>query len=187
MVTRGILPPPPDFNALAQAVREAHDGGSPFLRLIGEFNFAWSNDESLLIYVIMLLLPTDEAAAAIVFATLNTTRARLDLVSRLGKLRVTDRLLRRELDDVLRIFSELTRLRNELNHATYVISPGGEITHARSMKLDEHKGGLAFGRLSEVDDKRLERVRQAVETCYAVNRRLWALMPALQACLEKPP
>ena len=54
------------------------------------------NNESLFIYVLMLLLRTDQTAAvALVFATLNTTRARLDLVQRLAKATITDRALLR--------------------------------------------------------------------------------------------
>jgi hypothetical protein len=39
----------------------------------------------------MLLMETDEATAAIVFATLNTTRARIDLIERLAKIKVGDK------------------------------------------------------------------------------------------------
>ena len=47
--------------------------------------------ESLFIYILMLLMETDEATAAIVFATLNTTRARIDLIERLAKIKVGDK------------------------------------------------------------------------------------------------
>jgi hypothetical protein len=39
----------------------------------------------------MLLMETDEATAAIVFATLNTTRARIDLIERLAMIKVGDK------------------------------------------------------------------------------------------------
>ena len=44
------------------------------------------------IYVLMILLRTNEASAAVVFATLNTTRARLDLIQRLAKIGSPTRL-----------------------------------------------------------------------------------------------
>ena len=44
---------------------------------MGHLICSWSNNESLFIYVLMILLRTDEASAAVVFATLNTTRADL--------------------------------------------------------------------------------------------------------------
>jgi hypothetical protein len=50
------------------------------MALIGNLVVSWSNNETLLIYILMLLLDTDQSSAAIVFASLNTTRARLDLI-----------------------------------------------------------------------------------------------------------
>ena len=44
------------------------------LALMGHLICSWSNSESLFIFVLMILLRTDEASAAVVFATLNTTR-----------------------------------------------------------------------------------------------------------------
>ena len=41
---------------------------------MGHLICSWSNSESLFIYALMILLRTDEASAAVVFATLNTTR-----------------------------------------------------------------------------------------------------------------
>ena len=47
---------------------------------MGSLICSWANNESLFIYVLMIPLRTDEASAALVFATLNTTRARPDLI-----------------------------------------------------------------------------------------------------------
>lgn len=60
------------------------------LTLIGNLVHCWSNNESLFIYILMLLMETDEATAAIVYATLNTTRARIDLIERLAKIKVKE-------------------------------------------------------------------------------------------------
>ncbi len=117
-----------------------------FMNLIGDLNLAWSNNESLFIYALMLLLRTDERAAAIVFATLNTTRARLDLVQRLAKIAVADRAVRNELTEIVEKFSATTRLRNDFSHATFVIDEHGEITHTQHMKVEESRGNLCFRR-----------------------------------------
>ena len=87
------LPPKPDFDVLAAAAPASADRRTFVLALIGNLICSWSNNESLFIYVLMILLRTDEASAAVVFATLNTTRARLDLIQRLAKIRVTDKAL----------------------------------------------------------------------------------------------
>ena len=69
------LPPKPDFEVLAAAVPASADRRIFVLALMGNLICSWSNNESLFIYVLMILRRTDEAAAAVVFATLNTTRA----------------------------------------------------------------------------------------------------------------
>src|ERR1700694_59042 len=81
----GQLPPRPDFEAMAAAAPASADRRTLILSLIGNLIVSWSNNESLFIYVLMILLDADQASAAIVFATLNTTRARLDLIQRLAK------------------------------------------------------------------------------------------------------
>lgn len=150
------------------------------MNLIGDLNLAWSNNESLFIYVLMLLLGTDERAAAIVFATLNTTRARLDLVQRLAKIAVADRGVRNELTDIVERFSAATRLRNDFSHATFVIDEHGEITHTQHMKVEESRGNLRFGVRRPVDDARLDEIIHAIRELDTLNRRIWDLMPVLE-------
>ena len=53
---------------------------SDVLLRVGRLNYVWTNTESLLIYVIAHLLRVEKDAAIVVFLTLNTTRARIDLV-----------------------------------------------------------------------------------------------------------
>ena len=55
------------------------------LLLIGRLNYSWTNTESLLIHMVAGLSGTDKETATIIFLTLNTTRARVDLVERLAK------------------------------------------------------------------------------------------------------
>lgn len=178
---RASLPEPPDFDVIEQASRYPAEGRLRWMALIGDLNFAWSNTESLFIYVLMLLLDTDEPAAAIVFATLNTTRARLDLVERLAKIRVRDRALGEELAEVTKAFSASTRLRNELNHATFVLNEAGDITHTQAMKLEERRGSLRFGVRETVDQARMDKVAAAVADLYALNRKIWGLLSDLES------
>src|SRR5688500_19386818 len=84
------LPPRPDFETMEAAAPASAERRTSILALIGNLVFSWSNNESLFIYVLMLLLRTDQTAAALVFATLNTTRARLELVQRMAKTTITD-------------------------------------------------------------------------------------------------
>ena len=108
------LPPKPDFDVLAAAAPASADRRTHVLALIGNLICSWSNNESLFIYVLMILLRTEEAAAAVVFATLNTTRARLDLIQRLAKIRITDRALSKSLPALIERFSDRDRRLLEL-------------------------------------------------------------------------
>lgn len=178
---QSALPPRPDFGALgALAAQRSSERRLTFMNLIGDLNLAWSNNESLFIYILMLLLRTDERAAAIVFATLNTTRARLDLVQRLAKIAVADRAVRNELSEIVERFSATTRLRNDFSHATFVIDEHGEITHTQHMKVEESRGNLRFGVRRPVDDARLDEIVHAIRELDLLNRRIWDLMPVLE-------
>lgn len=183
---QSVLPPRPDFAAQeALAAQRSSGRRLTFMNLIGDLNLAWSNNESLFIYVLMVLLGTDERAAAIVFATLNTTRARLDLVQRLAKIAVSERAVRNELTDVVERFSAATRLRNDFSHATFVIDDHGEITHTQHMKVEESRGNLRFGVRRPVDDARLEEIVHTIRELDTLNRRIWDLMPLLEAATER--
>ena len=70
------LPPKPDFDMLAAAAPASADRRTFVLALMGNLICSWSNNESLFICVLMIFLRTDEAAAAVLFATLITTRVR---------------------------------------------------------------------------------------------------------------
>jgi hypothetical protein len=179
------LPRPPDFDAIAAAAGATQDRRTEILSLIGNLVFSWSNNESLFIYVLMVLLETDEVSAAIVFATLNTTRARLDLVQRLSKAKVRDEAIARELDDLVSRFSKQTRLRNDLNHCMYTVNESGEITHTQLMKLEERRGALSFGRIRKMDRERLDEMAQAIREHGALNRDLWAFLPRLEHYLSE--
>ena len=139
------LPTKPDFLAIEAEALKSADRRTTILALIGNLVFTWSNNESMFIYFIMVLMDTDEISAAIVFSTLNTTRARLDLIQRLAKIKIADRQLRKDLDDLIERFNATTRMRNEFNHAMYEVNAKGDITHTHSMRITEQRGKLKFG------------------------------------------
>ena len=117
--------------------------------LIGNLGLNWSNNESMFIYVLMLLLDVDEVDAAIVFSTLNTTRARLDLVRRLATIKIKDRAVAGALQRLVRRFETATRLRNEFNHCMYKLNARGEITHTHLMRPQEDHGRFSLGEVRE--------------------------------------
>ena len=178
------LPDPPDFEAIDAAAPASADRRSMILALIGNVVFAWSNNESMFIYVLMLLIETDDVSAAVIFATLNTTRARLDLVHRLATVKIEDRATAAALDELVERFNAVTRLRNEFNHSMYTLDAQGEITHTSSMRVQEsRRGGLQLGVSRPMDDDRVQEIVNAIEEMKALNRDLWAFLPRLEAAV----
>jgi hypothetical protein len=179
------LPPKPDFAAIEAEAPASANRRTFILGLIGNLVFNWSNNESLFIYILMLLLNSDQASAAIVFATLNTTRARLDLVQRLAKLQIRDRAIAKALTRLIERFNECTRIRNEFNHCMYTVDAHGQITHTHSIRIVETRNRLQFGELRPVDDLRIKEMIASSHELKKLNRDIWDFLPRLQEHLAR--
>jgi hypothetical protein len=179
------LPPRPDFEAIEAAAPGAADRRTTILALIGNLVFAWSNNESMFIYIIMLLMETNPTSAGIVFSTLNTTRARLDLVERLAKAKITDRQIAKELDRLIERFNECTRVRNEFNHCIYVMNARGEISQTHSTRIQVTRSGLRFGVVRNMDDERIREMLDTGEELKRLNRDMWDFLPRLERYLAQ--
>jgi hypothetical protein len=177
------LPPKPDFAAIEAAAPATVDRRTLVLALIGNVVFSWSNNESMFIYILMILMQTDEASAAIVFSTLNTTRARIDLIQRLAAAKVRDRGVRKRLDALIDRFNDCTRERNEFNHCMYTVNAAGEITHTQSLKIIGSKTKLRLGDVKAVDDRRLRQIGQLIAELKSLNRDLWDVLSPLQTAV----
>ena len=177
------IPEPPDFSSLEAIAPKTAEQRTTVLALIGNLVFSWSNNESLLIYILAILLRTDDISAAVVFNTLNTTRARIELIQRLAQLKVRDQDVAAELDRLMGRFNKASRLRNELNHCLYSHGPQGEISHTQTMKLHQVKGQLRWGDIKPMDEQRMKQIVRSIEDLKRLNREIWAFLPILQqAC-----
>lgn len=174
------LPPKPDFESIEAVAPKSADRRTSLLALIGNLVFSWSNNESLFIYLLMILLKTDQTSAAVVFATLNTTRARLDLIQRLAKLHVSDRTVTRTLDQLIERFNEYTRIRNEFNHCMYKVSSRGDITHTHSIRIVETRKRLQLGEVKPMDDARIKEMVETIHGLKTLNRDIWNFLPRLE-------
>jgi hypothetical protein len=174
------LPPKPDFEAIAAAAPSSADRRTLILALIGNLVSSWSNNESLFIYVLMILLRTDQASAALTFATLNTTRARLDLIQRLAKIVIRDKELDKTLAKIIDRFNDSTHIRNEFNHCMYVVDATGQITHTQSMRIVQTKSSVQFGETKLMDDARLKGMVKATRDMTRINRDIWDFLPRLE-------
>jgi DNA integrity scanning protein DisA with diadenylate cyclase activity len=181
------LPPQPDFAAIDAAAAQSAEKRAAVLALVGNLVFSWSNNESMFIYVLMLLMDTDEVAAAIVFATLNTTRARLELIQRLAKARLGDRSTAQELEGLIRRFNACTRVRNEFNHSMFTVNERGEITHTQAMRIQESRGRMRFGVRKDVDENRLRELNDTIAELARLNRDIWEFLPRLEARTASSP
>lgn len=143
------------------------------LLLVGRMNYVWTNTESLFIYLMAQLMGTSKEAAIVVFLTLNTTRARLDLIQRLAKLESTSP------EDKAAVLSFADRLgkesgiRNKFNHCIYSFDEKGAAS-TQLMRVADVGEDLRYGKVELLDETELNRLNMAIERITAVNRDIWA-------------
>ena len=174
------LPPTPDFASIEAKAPLTSDQRTYILALIGNLTYAWSNNESVFIYLLMVLLESDFDAAAITFVSLNTTRARLDLIRRLAKAKVKDAETIKRTERLIDRFNECTRVRNELNHSVYEVDDRGRITHTSLLKISETGSDVTYAASRPIDEARIRQMSLTVKKLTKLNRDLWAFLPELQ-------
>ncbi len=174
------LPPAPDFAAIESISSRTALQRTEILALIGNLIFTWSNNESMFLYLLMILLETDFEAAAITFVSLNTTRARLDLIRRLAKARLKDAQTIDKVEGLIERFNDCTKIRNEFNHCIYQLNEKGAITHTNVLRLSETRQTVQFAVTREFDDKRRREIVNTVRKLTTLNRDLWSFLPELE-------
>lgn len=144
-----------------------------FLMLIGRLNYTWTNTESLLIHLIAGLAALDKETATVIFLTLNTTRARIDLVERLSKL---DKINARERKPILALTGRLQRqsaLRNRYNHCIYAFDSEGGNPRTILMRISDRKESLKMGQINPLNDAAAEDIEAAITELTAINLDIW--------------
>lgn len=144
-----------------------------FLLLIGKLNYSWTNTESLLIHLIAGLSGMDKEIATVVFLTLNTTRARIDMVERLSKL---SRVNAAERDRILALTGRIQRqsaLRNRYNHCIYAFDSDGDNPRSILMRIADRKDKLMMGQINDLDAAAAEAVEAAIDELKSINRDIW--------------
>ncbi|RWN51010.1 hypothetical protein [Mesorhizobium sp.] len=146
------------------------------LLLVGQLNYTWTNTESLLIYLIAGLAKVDKETAIVIFLTLNTTRARIELVERLAKMAGTPVECRRQ---VLEIASQLTRqgkLRNKYSHCIYSFDETGTHASTQLMRIFDSKDAIKYGKIEELDDSEMKRISASIQAISAINKEIWRVV-----------
>jgi hypothetical protein len=145
-----------------------------FLLKIGKLNYTWTNTESLLIHFIAGLARCDKETAVIIFLTLNTSRARLDLVERLAKLPRVPAGERQAVLDLTREMAGLAGLRNRYNHCIYAFDQHDGSARTIMMRIADRKNEIRVGATHELDAKALQEIDGCLSKLAAINARCWA-------------
>ncbi len=148
------------------------------LLLVGRLNYAWTNTESLLIHLIAGLADTSKDVAVIIFLTLNTTRARTDLVERLAKMDGRPAEERETVLALTRRLLKLASLRNRYNHCIYAFDPDGGSPRTILMRIADRKDQIKVGEINTLDADALDRIESAIEELSDINRSIWTVIKA---------
>jgi hypothetical protein len=146
------------------------------LLLIGRLNYTWTNTESLLIHLIAGLARIDKETAIVIFLTLNTTRARIDLVERLAKLSKTPERCRKDVLTLLERLNQQSKLRNKYNHCIYSFDDKGDISHTQLMRIFDGKDTIKYGKIEALDGAEVARISECIEDIADVNRKIWGVV-----------
>ncbi|MCJ8519979.1 hypothetical protein ABID21_002970 [Pseudorhizobium tarimense] len=145
------------------------------LLLIGQLNYTWTNTESLLIHMIAGLAGVDKETAIVIFLTLNTPRARMDLVERLAKMQRIEPSCRAEILDATRRLGDEAKLRNKYNHCIYSFDPAGEIALTQSLRIFESRDAIKYGKIEALDETEINRIKSSIASLANINRTFWEI------------
>ncbi|WP_420586564.1 hypothetical protein [Ruegeria sp.] len=147
--------------------------------LVGRLNYMWTNTESLLIHLIAGLTETKKDVAVIIFLTLNTTRARIDMVERLAKMEGRPAEIRDPILEHTQRLSKLSSIRNRYNHCIYSFDADSGNPKTILMRIADRKTDIKLGREDTVDEKAIQDIEKIVADLSAANRDIWRLIGQL--------
>ncbi|KAB7610155.1 hypothetical protein F9L33_14770 [Amylibacter sp. SFDW26] len=147
-----------------------------FLLLVGKLNYSWTNTESLLIHLIAGLSGVDKETAVVIFLTLNTSRARMDLVQRLAKLERIDVAERSRILKTTERIMKLSALRNRYNHCIYTFDPESGHHKTILMRIADRKNNIKMGQTDEIDDNSVKGIKVAITELKSINEAIWKII-----------
>lgn len=148
-----------------------------FLR-VGQLNFNWTNTESLFIHVIAGLAKVEKDVAIVIFLTLNTTSARLDLIDRLAKLPGTPQEERDGIIDLTTRFRKESALRNKYNHCIYSFDTEGGPLNTIMMRIADRKDRILVGKQEVADEREIARIDATITRLQQLNLDIWRTVAA---------
>jgi hypothetical protein len=145
---------------------------------VGQLNYTWTNTESLLIYLIAGLAKTDKETAIIIFLTLNTTRARIELVERLAKMASTPASCRKAVLAVTEQLSLQAKLRNKYSHCIYSFDETGTHASTQLMRIVDSKDKVRYGKTEELGENQMQQIGDSISAIGKINRDIWQIVEA---------
>ncbi len=143
---------------------------------VGRLNYSWSNTESLLVHLLAGLAGVPQDVAVVLFLSLTSTRARIELIERLTKLRRPDGDERRELLDLMARFARLASTRNRFNHSIWSFDMEHGSISTILMRIADRKESILFGKNEALDDAQIARLDTALDALSELNRAMWAFL-----------
>lgn len=146
------------------------------LLLIGKLNYAWTNTESLLIYLMAFLMRTGKDVAIVTFLTFNTSRARLEFIERLLKLESTDPEIRSRLMPVVAKMKKSSQVRNKYNHCIYSFDENGEIEATQLLRIADYGDTLRYGKIEALDESEIDRIIKITSDIISINEYIFSFI-----------
>lgn len=140
---------------------------------VGQLNYTWTNTESLFIHVISGLAKVDKDVSVVIFLTLNTTSARLDLVDRIAKLPRTAAEERGKILELTTRFRRESSLRNKYNHCIYSFDPDGGPPNTIMMRIADRKDSILVGKQEPADARELANIDATIARLKQLNLDIW--------------
>ncbi len=150
---------PADINAGIQAA-------------IGGLVIAWANAESVFLALLQLLMKETERTAGIVWYSLRTTQARLDLVTKLARERFEDGRLAKEIEERVNLFKGPSGTRNFFCHATYGYAENMQLSTVHGVSLAQDGSPLRFTN-KWLDLAAMNEIGSATVDLINLNADLW--------------
>jgi hypothetical protein len=159
----------------------AHNSGIQMA--IGGLMIGWSNNESVFMAMLQCLIGGGTHSASIVWHSIRTTQARLDLIYKLSREQIKDQSLLDEMQVAIRNFKGLSGVRHFFAHATYGYSDDLKLASASSVTLTAdgypHKSERKVFDLATINE-----INHATLELAKINQRLWDLVIRVQDALE---
>ncbi len=158
------------------------DHNSGFLLGIGGLVVSWANSESVFMAMMQALVSGGPHSATIIWHSLRTTQARMDLISKLAREQIKDAALLADIDKAIREFKGCTGKRNFFCHATYNYDDQMRLSTVHGITLSQEGEPLRV-ETRHMDLALGNEIGQVIVDVAKLNRSLWELVSRIEDAL----